>query len=209
MQTSSKVHTYTNPRPGQYLRHAHSRITRAVTATDSCFVLTGAHQRGKAVGLMNGENRVSNTPCCRGGCKAVYQAPASHNTCGSCWLWTAQQFYHDIRREGGSRVTRKLRQGAHIHQPTASPLPHACAQPYHTGSGSHGALFRPYWGSSAWHSRRSVTGERPFPAEARPLSASSTQHMWQLLAAWELYGSSPTTCAGKADHGFGVCVPLA
>ena len=26
---------------------------------------------------------------------------------------------------------------------------------------------------------------------------------------WELYGSSTTTCAGKADHGFGVCVPLA
>ena len=22
------------------------------------------------------------------------------------------------------------------------------------GSGSHGQLFRPYWGSSAWHSRR-------------------------------------------------------
>ena len=22
-----------------------------------------------------------------------------------------------------------------------------------TGSGSHGQLFRPYWGSSAWHSR--------------------------------------------------------
>ena len=26
---------------------------------------------------------------------------------------------------------------------------------------------------------------------------------------WEPYGSSPTTCAGKADHGFAVCVPLA
>ena len=26
---------------------------------------------------------------------------------------------------------------------------------------------------------------------------------------WEPYGSSPTTCAGKVDHGFGVCVPLA
>ena len=25
---------------------------------------------------------------------------------------------------------------------------------------------------------------------------------------WEPHGSSPTTCAGKADHGFGVCVPL-
>ena len=26
---------------------------------------------------------------------------------------------------------------------------------------------------------------------------------------WEPHGSSPTTCAGKADHGFGVCVLLA
>ena len=26
---------------------------------------------------------------------------------------------------------------------------------------------------------------------------------------WESHGSSPTTCAGKGDHGFGVYVPLA
>ena len=26
---------------------------------------------------------------------------------------------------------------------------------------------------------------------------------------WEPHGSSPTTCAGKGDHGFGVYVPLA
>ena len=42
-----------------------------------------------------------------------------------------------------------LKQGAHIHQPTAWSVPHTCAQPYHAGSGSHGQLFRPYWGSSA------------------------------------------------------------
>ena len=47
-----------------------------------------------------------------------------------------------------------LKQGPHIHQPTAWPVPHACAQPYHPGSGSHGQLFRPYWSSLAWHSRR-------------------------------------------------------
>ena len=34
------------------------------------------------------------------------------------------------------------------------PVPYACAQPYHPGIGSHGQLFRPYWSSSAWHSRR-------------------------------------------------------
>ena len=93
--------------------------------------------------------------------KEVYQASAPHNTCGSCWLGTAQQFYLDMREEGGSQVTSKLKQGTHILQPTAWPLPHACAQPYHASSGSHGQLFRPYWGSSAWHSRRSVTGENP------------------------------------------------
>ena len=47
---------YTNPRPGQYFTHAHSHFTRAVAAADSCFALIGAHQRGKAVGLKNGEN---------------------------------------------------------------------------------------------------------------------------------------------------------
>ena len=40
-----------------------------------------------------------------------------------------------------------LKQGAHIHQLTAWPVPHARAQPYHPGVGSHGQLFRPYWGS--------------------------------------------------------------
>ena len=28
-------------------------------------------------------------------------------------------------------------------------------------------------------------------------------------AGWEVHGSSSTTCAGKVDHRFGVCVPLA
>ena len=55
---------------------------------------------------MNGENpRVSKTLCCRGECKALLQAPAPHNTCGSCWLGTARQFSHHMLREGGSGVT--------------------------------------------------------------------------------------------------------
>ena len=93
-----------------------------------------------------------------------------------------------------------LKQGAHIHQPTAGPLPHARSQPYHAGSDSyrlkqgthtytnprpdhylthahrhitravaHEQLFRPYWGSSAWHSRRSVTGQKPYIKEWRVL----------------------------------------
>ena len=40
---------YTNLRPGQYLTHAHSHITRAVAVMDSCFALIGAHQHGIAV----------------------------------------------------------------------------------------------------------------------------------------------------------------
>ena len=97
----------------------------------------------KAVWLTN--ERFSKTLYCRGECKAVYQAPATHNTFGSCWLGTAQQFYHDMRRGGGSRVTSKLKQKwAHIHQHPAWQLPHACAQPHYAGSGSHGQLFRPY-----------------------------------------------------------------
>ena len=39
----------------------------------------------------------------------------------------------------------------------------------------------------------------PRRVQSTPLSASSTQHTWELLAA-ELHGTSPTTCAGKADQ---------
>ena len=53
-----------------------------------------------------------------------------------------------MRVEGGSRVTSKLKQGAHIHQPTAWQLRHACAQPYQVAVAT-----------MAWHSRRSVKGE--------------------------------------------------
>ena len=41
-----KGHTYTNPRPSQYVTHAHSHITRAVAAMDSCFALIKAQQHG-------------------------------------------------------------------------------------------------------------------------------------------------------------------
>ena len=92
------------------------------------------HGKAVAIGVMNRENPCLQNPYCRGECKAVYQALAPHNTCGSCWLRTVQQFYYDMSGEGGSQVTSKLKQGAHIHQLTALPLPHAhaCAQPYHT-----------------------------------------------------------------------------
>lgn len=41
-----------------------------------------------------------------------------------------------------------------IHQPSVWPVPNACAQSYHSRSGSHRQLLHPYQGSSAWHGRR-------------------------------------------------------
>jgi len=38
----------TTPRSDQYLTHAHSHITRAVVAMDSCFILVRTHQHGIA-----------------------------------------------------------------------------------------------------------------------------------------------------------------
>ena len=34
------------------------------------------------------------------------------------------------------------------------PVPHTCTHPYHSGSGSHGQLFRPHLESSTWHNPR-------------------------------------------------------
>ena len=133
--------------------HAQCNIRRAATATDSCFALIGAHQRGKAAGLMNPRLKSPWLPRC------VQSSLSSARS--SCWLGTARQFYHDMGGEGGSRVTGKLKQGAHMHRPTAWSSANACAQPDHEGSDSHGQLFRPYWGSSALHSRRPVTGQNP------------------------------------------------
>ena len=42
------------------------------------------------------------------------------------------------------KIVQNLKQGAHLHRPTAGPAHHACAQPYHAGSGSHRQLVRPY-----------------------------------------------------------------
>ena len=50
--------------------------------------------------------------------------------------------------------------------------------------------------------------KRHFPAEASPVKCQlHTSHVGAV--GWEPHGSSHMTCTGKADHGFGVCVPLA
>ena len=46
-------------------------------------------------------------------------------------------------------------------QQTGALLTELTRQRSNLGSGSHGRLFRPYWGSSAWHSRRPMNGENP------------------------------------------------
>ena len=83
-----------------------------------------------------------------------------------------------------------VRQGAHIHQPTAWPVPCACAQPYHPGSGSNGQLVFPYWGLPAWHSHGT--------SEILYYRQLHTTHM--RAVGWEPHGSSTTACVGKADH---------
>ena len=47
------------------------------------------------------------------------------------------------------KYSANLKQGAHIHQPTAKPTPHAWAQQYHAGSGSYRQLFRPCSGPTS------------------------------------------------------------
>ena len=84
----------------------------------------------------------------------------------------------------------KVRQGAHIHQPTAWAEPRTCTPPYHPGSGSNGQLVCPYWGLPAWHSHGT--------SEILYYRQLHTTHMGAV--GWEPHCSSPTACVGKADH---------
>ena len=64
--------------------------------------------------------------------------------------WNPESKFHWQRLESG-----KLSTEVHVPTPRSAvwPVPYTCAQPYPPGSGSYEQLFRPYWGSSAWHSR--------------------------------------------------------
>ena len=64
------------------------------------------------------------------------------------------------------------------------PIPYAWKQPYHPGSGSHGQLVRPLWGSSAWHSKGNGKG---------PLSTIHSCCAWQ----------QGTTKATETKYSFG------
>ena len=49
-----------------------------------------------------------------------------------------------------------IRTEAHVPTSRYWPIPYACPQSYHPGSGGHMSTLigAPYWGSSEWHSRR-------------------------------------------------------
>ena len=73
----------------------------------------------------------------------------SNNDCYCCWFeaeyfkWGWGFDYTIVKRYFPAHPSK-----GHIHcihQLTAWSVPHARAQPYHPGSGSHGQLFRPYW----------------------------------------------------------------
>ena len=72
------------------------------------------------------------------------------------------------------KITLKIVQARGTHT-----LTHVCAQPYHAGSRRTGQQFGVYWGSSAWTGK---TCQLPRRVQSTHLSASSTQHMWELLA---------------------------
>ena len=80
-----------------------------------------------------------------------------------------------------------------------------------TQAGSYGQRFCPYWGATAWHGNQSVTrktcAKRPFPAEVSPLSASSTQHMWELLAG-NCTAALPQHAQGRQITGLVYVCPL-
>ena len=77
-----------------------------------------------------------------------------------------------------------------VYQPTAWPVPNACAQPYHQGRGSHEKLFT-LIRAQAFKGRF-----LPRQVQSTPLSASSTQHVWELLA-WNCTAVLPRHALGR------------
>ena len=91
------------------------------------------------------------------------------------------------------------------------PSHYACAQPYHAG-GQPWSVVSPILGlnSMAWPSVSDRGNLCTKTLYCRGKSFKCQFHTTHVGAVgWEPHSSSTTTCAGKADHGFGVCVPLA
>ena len=131
--------------------------------------LIGAHQRDTAVGLVNGENPRLKNPLLSSECKAVYQAPAPHNTCSTTTCAGKVDQELPVNQSKGHAYTNPRPSHylthAHIHITRAVAAMDSRF--------SHGI--------AVGHWLRKTRVQRPFPAEASPLSASFTQHMWKLL----------------------------
>ena len=85
-------------------------------------------------------------------------------------------------------------------------VPYACAQQYHSGSGSHEQLFGPYWGSSVWHSCGTMSEGKP--AYQRPFTAkASAKHSFK----HQLVGNRKTVLPhhgyGDGIRKIGLCAP--
>ena len=78
------------------------------------------------------------------------------------------------------------------HQPTVWPVPYACEQPYHPGSGSHGQLFLP--GRQLWC--------RPFQTVTRFLERIGLTRDRGACGVWSRVGKQ--FCGGGID-GFRDC----
>ena len=87
-------------------------------------------------------------------------------------------------------------------------LPYACTHPYHPSSGSHGQLFCPYGGSSAWHTHQVYEQANPritdplLPRVVRAKHSFKCQlHHRQVVAVGrQLQNSSPPLALTKNLH---------
>ena len=121
-KTEGKGHTYTYPRPSQYLlTHAHIYSTLAVAATYSCFALVRAHQHGIAVGCLPSvmpwekcRPHPSQQPpyvlCGSGTKSSALHAPRLRGTTKPAYLvgWTTGVIGGPVRAQGRDRNARDI-----------------------------------------------------------------------------------------------------
>ena len=141
MQTWRKGHTYTNPRPDQYVTHVLSHITRAVTATDSCFALIGSHHAACQSCWVNEQGRgepASEKPHTAEVCAKQSIKRQLHTTHVGAVGWEP---HSSSTTTCAGKVDHEL--------PVKARGTHTPNHGLAITSRSHGHLFRPYWGYNA------------------------------------------------------------
>ena len=84
----------------------------------------------------------------------------NHDRLNNCLLLHCSQI--EIFTLDTVKITKRFACVKEQHAQQTGALPTELTKRWsNLGSGSHGQLFRPYWGSSAWHSRRLMNGENP------------------------------------------------